>query len=555
MTRHLVRSGNEAVEDGLRGFCAVHADLVSLHEDPRFVVRAQPASEKVALVSGGGSGHEPLHAGFVGRGMLDAAVPGEVFSSPSADQLKLAMIATDRGRGVLQIVKNYTGDVINFALAADECRALGIDVEAVVVDDDVPSAERGSTPGRRGTVATVLVEKICGAAAEQARPLAELAALGRRVVDRSRSVGVAVTAGSNFTDRHSFELASNEVEFGVGIHGERGTDRIDDQPLPELVTRLLDTLAGDLEHAGNPLGGRVLLVVNGLGGTTPLELSAAAGHALAELARRGAEVARVVVDDLVTSLDMRGFSLTVLLLDDELLELWDAEVDTPHWRGTRLSGVPAPEPRTFGVTWGTTEPATDEAADRAAAEWVERFVARAGERADELGELDRRAGDGDFGANLRTALNRFSDEYAEDAGSAVVALSRAYAATGGTSGPLLALWLRTLAPGISGDVAAFAEALELATRRVQELGGAEAGDKTMVDAMLPAVAAARSAADQGQDRGHSIRAAADAAEQAARGTAELVAGRGRGSYVGEAGRGVVDPGALLIALFLRCGAD
>ncbi|OYO09311.1 dihydroxyacetone kinase family protein [Enemella evansiae] len=543
MTRHLV-SGSEAVNDGLRGFCAVNADLVALHEDPRFVLRAEPATDKVALVSGGGSGHEPLHAGFVGVGMLDAAVPGEVFSSPSADQVRAAMLAADAGRGVLQIVKNYTGDVINFALAADECRDRGVEVASVLVDDDVPSAERGSTPGRRGTVATVLVEKICGAAAEEGRPLAELAELGQRVVDRSRSVGAAVAAGSNFTAEPAFELGADEIEFGVGIHGERGTDRIRTEPLEALVRRMLDTLADDL-----PLESPVLLAVNGLGATTPLELDAAAGYALAELDRRGIEVSRAIVDDLVTSLDMRGLSLTVLLLDDELQRWWDAPVQTAHWRGTRLAGVPAAQPKPATITADeTTAAAAEEEGSEAATDWIDRFVERAGERADELGELDRQSGDGDFGPNLRTALGRY-----RAGGDAFVALSRAFAGVGGTSGPLLALWLRTLARGIGGDPGAYAEALRTAADRVRELGGAEVGDKTMVDAMVPAAEAAQRVADADGSLDEAIRAAAEAADRAAEQTSELVARRGRGSYVGEAGRGVVDPGARLIAIFLGCG--
>ncbi|PFG68648.1 homodimeric dihydroxyacetone kinase [Propionibacteriaceae bacterium ES.041] len=542
MTRHLVDS-NEAVNDGLRGFCAVNADLVALHEDPRFVLRAEPATDKVALVSGGGSGHEPLHAGFVGVGMLDAAVPGEVFSSPSADQVRAAMLAADAGRGVLQIVKNYTGDVINFALAADECRDRGVEVASVLVDDDVPSAERGSTPGRRGTVATVLVEKICGAAAEEGRPLAELAELGQRVVDRSRSVGAAVAAGSNFTAEPAFELGADEIEFGVGIHGERGTDRIGTEPLEALVRRMLDTLADDL-----PLESPVLLAVNGLGATTPLELDAAAGYALAALDRRGIEVSRAIVDDLVTSLDMRGLSLTVLLLDDELQRWWDAPVQTAHWRGTRLAGVPAAQPKPATVTADETTAAAEEEGSEAATVWIDRFVERAGERADELGELDRQSGDGDFGPNLRTALGRY-----RAGGDAFVALSRAFAGVGGTSGPLLALWLRTLARGIGGDPGAYAEALRTAADRVRELGGAEVGDKTMVDAMVPAAEAAQQVADADGSLDEAIRAAAEAADRAAEQTSELVARRGRGSYVGEAGRGVVDPGARLIAIFLGCG--
>ena len=266
--RHFVADNAEAISRGLAGFCALHADLVALHAEPRYVVRARPARDKVALLSGGGSGHEPLHAGFVGEGMLDAAVPGEVFASPSAAQVRTATRAVDTGRGVLHIVKNYTGDVINFRLAADACRAAGTDVATVVVDDDVPSAVRGTIPGRRGTVATVVVEKVCGAAAEAGLGLAEVQALGQRVVDASRSVGVALQAGTSYgSGERAFELDAGELEFGVGIHGERGTDRLPVEGLDALANRCLDVIADDFGGLGT---GRYLLVVNGLGSTTSL---------------------------------------------------------------------------------------------------------------------------------------------------------------------------------------------------------------------------------------------------------------------------------------------
>ncbi|WP_460744330.1 dihydroxyacetone kinase family protein [Mariniluteicoccus endophyticus] len=545
--RHFVADNAEAITDGLRGFCAVNADLVALGTDPRLVVRATPKERGVAVVSGGGSGHEPLHAGFVGEGMLDAAVPGEVFASPSAEQVIAAMRAVDTGDGVVQVIKNYTGDVINFTMAADECRAAGMQVESVLVDDDVPSGVRGEHPGRRGTVATVVVEKVCGAAAEAGRPLAEVAELGRRVVDRARSIGAAQAAGTGFGGEQAFDLPDNEVEYGVGIHGERGTDRLPDEGLEKLVGRMVDDLLDDLDAEG-PL----LVIMNGLGSTTPLELHAAMAHALDALGFRELEVARALVGDLVTSLDMRGLSLTVVAMDDELLELWDAPVMTSAWRGVRLDGRPATKPRQAPCVDGSLggdDPGAHRDEVRA---WVDAFADVAEDKADELGELDRKAGDGDFGDNLRTAVGRYREREESDA---LVALAAAYASIGGTSGPLYALWFRTLGrEAAAWTPEGIAAGLEQATGRVRELGGASPGDKTMVDAMVPAAEAARHAVDAGKDVREVLAAAADAALEGAERTAETTASKGRASYVGEVGRGVADPGALVVAYFLRAGS-
>jgi len=554
--RHFVADNAEAIERGLAGYCALHADRLALQTDPRYVLRAVPATDKVALLSGGGSGHEPLHVGFVGTGMLDAAVPGEVFSSPSAAQVRAATLAADHGRGVLHIVKNYTGDVINFRLAAEACRAAGVDVATVVVDDDVPSAVRGSVPGRRGTVATVVVEKICGAAAEAGLGLSELATLGQRVVDRARSVGVALTAGTSYSsDDSAFTLAEGKLEFGVGIHGERGTDRITAEDLPSLVRRCLDLLAADLADTGGIVGPQLLLV-NGLGATTSLELSAVYGEVAAQLADRGVELVRAVVDDLVTSLDMRGVSLTLVRLDDELLRWWDAPCDAPAWRPADARPGVAPRPAP-AVTPTSTAGQESHRVDPRVARWVEGILGVIAAHADELGELDRRAGDGDFGDNLRTVAQRCRVTAAD--GNPLHRLAEACSSIGGTSGPMLAVWFSGIARHLGGAVIGasdLADGLQAGTDAVRELGGAAPGDRTMVDAMVPAVDAARRAAGQPEATQYLVlEAARMGAEAAAASTADLVARRGRASYVGEAARGTADPGAVAISLFLAAGAD
>jgi dihydroxyacetone kinase-like protein len=329
MRRQIINQPGEFLSQALAGTVRAHAGLVRLDEEHGIVVRTDPARDKVGLVSGGGSGHEPLHTGFVGRGMLDVAVPGAVFASPTALQVYAGTRAADSGRGVVQVVKNYTGDVLNFQIAR-EIAAEDDDVatEVVLVDDDL-ATDGGDEdgPGRRGTAAVVAVEKICGAAAEAGADLADVAALGRRVAGTARTLGMALTAGTHpgATDP-AFELAHDEVELGVGIHGERGTGRVGFASADELTSRLVDPV---LEAVAPARGGAVLAIVNGLGTAYPLELGVVADAVHRRLQDRGVEVARWLVGSYVTSLDMHGVSVTLMPLDDQLTHLWDAPVRTP----------------------------------------------------------------------------------------------------------------------------------------------------------------------------------------------------------------------------------
>jgi dihydroxyacetone kinase-like protein len=322
--RHFVNDPRQIVAEALAGFERAHQTVVRWNREPSFIVRADDdRPDGVGVLSGGGSGHEPLHTGFVGQGMLDAAVPGGIFASPTALQVEAATNAIDRGRGVVHIVKNYTGDVMNFAMAAE--MAAGA-VETVLVDDDV-ATESEDGPGRRGTAAVVAVEKICGAAAARGASLGEVAELGRRVAAGSRSIAVALHAPTHpGQTRPSFDLGEGEIELGVGIHGERGVGRRPHGPASELAEALLGPVADAL---GLARGERVLVIVNGLGATHGLELSVMFGEAARLLDERGVVVERALVGAYVTSLDMSGCSLTLVRLDDELAALWDAPVRTP----------------------------------------------------------------------------------------------------------------------------------------------------------------------------------------------------------------------------------
>jgi dihydroxyacetone kinase-like protein len=328
--KKLVNDPRRFVAESLAGFARAHHDLVRVNASPAYVVRSTPANGKVAVLSGGGSGHEPLHAGYVGIGMLDAAVPGEIFTSPTPDPILAATREVDQGAGVLYLVKNYTGDVLNFETAAEFAAAEGILVRTVIIDDDVAVLDSEFTAGRRGVAGTVLIEKLVGAAAERGDDLDSLAGLAERLVASVRSMGVAIASPTvPHSGRQSFELAADEIEFGIGIHGERGRSRIGMARADELTDLALDAVLEDLPRLP---GERVIAMVNGMGATPGAELYVVYRRMAERLQGIGVEIARSLVGSYVTALDMAGFSVTLLTVDDGLIELWDAPVLTPTLR-------------------------------------------------------------------------------------------------------------------------------------------------------------------------------------------------------------------------------
>src|SRR5262245_7419851 len=329
--KKLINDPRDAMRESLAGFAEAHSEILKVNFDPVYVVRADaPVASKVGIVSGGGSGHEPMHGGFVGKGMLDAACPGQVFTSPSPDQMEAATSAVDGGAGVLHIVKNYTGDVMNFEMAAELCQARGIQVEAVIINDDVAVQDSLYTAGRRGMGTTVLAEKICGAAAARGYDLGRLAALGRTVNGNGRSMGMALTPCTvPAAGKPGFELGEGEIEMGVGIHGEPGRQRITHRPVKELAAYMTDAILSDLPFRE---GDRVIAMVSGLGGTPPLELYLVYRELELILRARQIAISRRLIGNYITSLDMAGCSITLLKADDELLSLWDEPVHTPALR-------------------------------------------------------------------------------------------------------------------------------------------------------------------------------------------------------------------------------
>jgi len=329
--KKLINDPQNVAEEFLAGLALAHADILKVCREPVYVVRADaPVPGKVGIVSGGGSGHEPMHVGFVGKGMLDAACPGQIFTSPTPDQIEAATRAVNSGAGVLHVVKNYTGDIMNFEMAAELCQAEGIEVRAVVISDDVAVEDSLYTAGRRGVGTTVLAEKLCGAAAERGYDLARVETLGRKVNRNGRSMGMALTSCTvPAAGKPTFELGEHEMEMGIGIHGEPGRARMPLLPAGEMTARMAGAVIADLPFRS---GDQVIAMVNGMGGTPLMELYLVYWELEQILRGLRIRVARQLVGNYITSLEMAGCSITLLKAEDEMLSLWDDPVLTPGLR-------------------------------------------------------------------------------------------------------------------------------------------------------------------------------------------------------------------------------
>jgi dihydroxyacetone kinase-like protein len=329
--KKLINDAADVVAESLLGIEAAHSDRVRVDHENKIIYRKDaPVSGKVGLISGGGSGHEPMHGGFVGMGMLDAACCGEVFTSPVPDQMMAATVAVNGGAGVLHIVKNYTGDVMNFEMAAEMAAAdSGVRVESVVTDDDVAVQDSLWTAGRRGVGVTVLLEKIVGAAAEEGRDLDAIVALAKKINGQGRSMGMALTSCTvPAAGKPTFEIGDDEMEVGIGIHGEPGRHRLPIAPAKDIAAMLVEPILADMDYSGAP----VIAFMNGMGGTPLIELYLMYNEVAKLLGKAGIPIARNLVGNYITSLDMAGCSVTLLKADDDLVKLWDAPVNTPGLR-------------------------------------------------------------------------------------------------------------------------------------------------------------------------------------------------------------------------------
>lgn len=569
MMKKLINQPDRVVDEMLDGLVALHAGLHRL-DGHRVVVRADAAEvrdREVAVISGGGSGHEPAHAGYVGEGMLSAAVAGEVFTSPSPDAVLAALRAVAGAPGALLLVKNYTGDRLNFGLAAELARAEGIAVEMVMVADDVALLSEGAHAGRRGIAGTVLVHKVAGAAARAGRPLAEVAAAARAAAQAVATMGVGLSAATvPAAGKPSFTLGPMEMELGLGIHGEPGIRRVPLGSAAEVTAELIQTL---LRQADLGRGDRVALLVNNLGGTTTMELAIVAYHALALLAAEGVVVERAYAGTFLTALEMAGVSLSLLRVDDERLAALDAPTAAPAW--PRLQALGRPQ-RPATQPAGVAAPSLPVAAPQSAAPPPATPAGRALERAlllagnaliaaaPHLTALDQVVGDGDLGISLERgarAMQRELQSYPLDQPDAALralglTLQRAL---GGTSGPLYAAFFLRAAAFLKDmrpdDPAAWARAFQAATAAITELGGASLGDCTMLDALLPAASAFQSGLAAQRSVADAFQAAVEAAERGAAETEQMVPRLGRSSYLGGRAHGHRDPGAEAVAIWLR----
>lgn len=558
--KKLLNDVADVVPQMLEGLVAGAPGLVLLQGETVVLRRAHAdLGGRVALVSGGGAGHEPAHGGYVGPGMLTGAVVGDMFTSPSTDAVLAAVRAIAAGEqarsaGVLLIVKNYTGDRLNFGLAAELARAEGTDVEMVVIGDDVALAADGDHAGRRGIAGTVLVHKAAGAAAARGDDLAAVRAVAQRVADEVRSMGVSLGACTvPAVGRPGFTLADDEVEWGLGIHGEAGVERGPLLSADDTTARLVDAVVDD---AGLAEGRRVVLLVNDLGTTPPSELDVVARGALARLRSRGLVVERMWVGRFLTALDMPGVSVSVLGVDDELLTLLDAPTETAAWPAPHQGLVAEPE------AVAPPAPAEEPTGERLAADSVVRrgLVAaceslKAAEP--ELTRLDSEVGDGDLGTGLERGADAVLAEVDRYAADAVGALRDTSAtlrrAIGGTSGPLYSILLMRAAASLeesgSTDPAAWAAALRAGADGIAEVGGASVGDRTMLDALVPLATSFAQHLEAGDDPASAWRDAVAAAEQGTASTAETAARVGRSSYLGDRVKGTPDPGARAVVIW------
>jgi len=512
------------------------------------------------VLSGGGSGHEPAHAGYVGRGMLSAAVAGDVFTSPSTDAV-LAAIRTSAGpAGAVLIVKNYTGDRLNFGLAAELARAEDIPVEVVVVADDVSLRDTVDLERRRGIAGTVLVHKIAGAAAAGGMPLTDVARLAREAAGDVGSMGVALGACTlPAVGKPSFDLGATEIELGLGIHGEPGVQKATMERVELLVRRLLDSILLD---RGFGAGSRVALLVNGLGATPPMELSIVARDALHLLRARGIDVQRAWSGTLLSALDMPGFSLSLMRLTDERVALLDAATDAPAWPGPGRLG-----PDIVLESTGTRHASGSESPSNAAMRSGDSAIRRAAQAASEallaseahLTALDARAGDGDLGASMARGAAAVMSLPASAWATPELALANIghalRRAIAGSSGPFYATAALRASRALQGkhapEPADWAEAFSQAVAAIRELGGAKPGDRTMVDALQPAADAFSAAIRSGQSPAQAWEEAVAAARAGRDATTQMAPRLGRASYLGTRAIGITDAGAAAVVSWME----
>lgn len=529
--KKIINAVENVEEEMILGLVKSAPDKLRKLECGNVVVRARKKEGKVALISGGGSGHEPAHGGYVGEGMLDGAVAGAVFTSPTPDQIYEAIKAVATDKGVLCIVKNYTGDIMNFEMAIDMAKDEDINADYVVVNDDVAVKDSLYTTGRRGVAGTVLVHKIAGALAETGASLEEVKAVAEKVIANVRTMGMAITACTMpAAGKPGFELADDEMEIGIGIHGEPGTSRETLKPANEIADELLSRIVEDIDYTGK----EVAVIINGMGGTPLMELYIVNNYVSDFLAEKGIKIYDTMVGNYMTSIEMAGFSITLLRLDDELKKLYDAKADTPAlkklFRGELFSTI--------------TNDKTIEI--------LKAIAARIEEQKDYLTELDNEIADGDHGVNMAKGFNAVVTKLDAMAGKDIGSLLKTTGMTlvstvGGSAGPLYGTAFMKAGAVLKDKMEIgsqeLVQALEAAIGGIKMRGKATTGEKTMLDAICPAYDAMKAAVDAGEDMKSAVARAVEAARAGVEYTKTIKATKGRASYIGDRSIGHQDPGA------------
>ena len=538
--KKIVNDVNNVEEEMIQGLVKSAPKKLRKLDYGTIVVRADKKEDKVALVSGGGSGHEPAHAGYVGTGMLDCAVAGTVFTSPTPDQVLEGIKAVATDKGVLCVVKNYTGDVMNFEMAIEMAADEDIKADYVVVNDDVAVRDSLYTTGRRGVAGTIFVHKIAGAKAKQGAELPEVKAVAEKVIANVRSMGMAIEPCTvPAAGKPGFELADDEMEIGIGIHGEPGTHREKMRPANEIAKMLVDQILADLDYKGH----EVVVLINGMGGTPLMELYIVNNFVQDYLKEQGISVYDTMVGNYMTSIEMAGFSITLLRLDDEMKALYDAPADTLAWKKSeRMSSLDTKQ----------------------MAALVEGMAKKIEAEKEYLTELDNEIGDGDHGINLARGFEAVEKKLPSLAGGDIGALLKGVgmqlvSTVGGASGPLYGTAFMKAGMACKGlteiDGPAFVKAMEAAVDGIKMRGKATEGEKTMLDALCPALKVLQDDVAAGKSLKEALQDAAQAAEKGVEYTKTIIATKGRASYLGERSLGHQDPGATSSLYLLQVLAE
>lgn len=558
--KKLINHPDNVVEEMVEGLVGAFPGLRRIAGHTVLVRSDLPAMEErpVAVICGGGSGHEPAHAGYVGRGMLAAAVAGAVFTSPAPDSVFAAIRATAGPMGALLIVKNYTGDRLNFGLAAEMARGHGIPVEMVLVADDVALAASVEKEGRRGLAGTLFVQKVAGALAEQGAGLDEVASAAGEVAKKVQTMGVALTPCTvPAAGKPTFELGEQEIELGLGIHGEPGVSRTTIKSADHLVDQLMESV---LAHVEPGPGQRVVLLVNNLGAAPTMEIAIVARRAIQVLQDRGLTLERVCSGTFLTALEMSGASLTVLPVTSEELALLDAPTEAPAWPAAAFRPRSSQDPLKVALPEAGRESSGNVSENRILRIAMEAAAKALIDNAPELTRMDQAVGDGDLGITLERGAKAILEALPSfpwsDPGQTLQSLGLTLQRSmGGTSGPLYAVFFlraaKVLSEAKSNNAISWASAFKAGCDAIAELGGARLGSRTMLDALIPAAEAFQMAIAEKEPVEEALQKAVKAAEEGCKATATMAPKTGRSSYLGDRAIGHPDPGAKAVVVWLN----